>query len=107
PGNYPMGLMPTRSQNWSARFSPRAVLCCAMESSTGLERTTSRNYPTSLGFKSTELPNERWRRLARQRASLSLWTERAIAVPSTVELRWVRMDESLPDCNELLFPIAQ
>jgi len=45
-----MGPMPALSQNWSAPFSPRTVLCCAMDSSTGSERITRRNYPTNLGF---------------------------------------------------------
>ena len=33
---------------------------------------TSSNHPRDLGFTSTELPNERWRRWASQRASSSL-----------------------------------
>ena len=36
--------------------------------------------PEDLGFTSTELPNERWRRWASQRASSSLSTERATAI---------------------------
>ena len=37
--------MPKLSQNWSVPVSPRAVLCCAMDSSTGLARITSSNHP--------------------------------------------------------------
>ena len=43
--------------------------------------------PEDLGFTSTELPSERWRRWASQRASSSLPTERATAIRPTVELR--------------------
>ena len=39
------------------------------------------NHPRGLGFTSTELPNERWRRWASQRASSSLSTERASSLP--------------------------
>ena len=62
PGNYLMGPMPGLSQNWSVPFSPRAALCCVMDSSTGPAPITSNNHPRNLGFTSTELPNERWRR---------------------------------------------
>ena len=48
---------------------------------------TSSNHPRNLGFTSTELPNEQWRRWASQRASSSLSTERATAIRPTVELR--------------------
>ena len=72
PGNCLMGPMPGLSQNWSVPFSPRAALCCAMDNSTGPAPTTSSNHPRDLGFTSTELPNERWRRWASQRASSSL-----------------------------------
>src|SRR6478736_5278574 len=82
PGNYLMGPMPRLSQNWSVPFSPRAALCCAMDSSTGPAPITSSNHPRNLGFTSTELPNERWRRWASQRASWSLSTERATASKS-------------------------
>ena len=41
-------------------------------SSTGPAPITSSNHPRNLGFTSTELPNERWRRWASQRASSSL-----------------------------------
>ena len=47
--------MPKLSQNWSVPFSPRVVLCCAIDSSTGLARITS-SHPRGLGFTSTELP---------------------------------------------------
>ena len=76
----PDGPMPRLSQNWSVPFSPRAALCCAMDSSTGPAPITSSNHPRNLGFTSTELPNERWRRWASQRASSSLSTERATAI---------------------------
>ena len=49
PGNYLMGPMPKLSLNWSVPFSPRAVLCCAMDSSTGLARITSSNHPRASG----------------------------------------------------------
>src|SRR4026207_116897 len=71
---------PRQSQNWSVPFSPRAALCCAMDSSTGPAPITSSNHPRNLEFTSTELPNERWRRWASQRASSSLSTERATAL---------------------------
>ena len=58
PGNYLMGPVPGLSQNWSVLFSPRAALCCAMDSSTGPAPITS-NHPRNLGFTSTELQNER------------------------------------------------
>ena len=74
------GPMPGLSQNWSIRFSPRAALCCAMDGSTGRALITSGNRPMNLEFTSTELPNERWRRWASQRASSSLSTERATAL---------------------------
>jgi len=74
----PDGPMPRLSQNWSVPFSPRAALCCAMDSSTGPAPITSSNGPRTLGFTSIGLPNERWRRWASQRASSSLSTERAI-----------------------------
>src|SRR5436190_15520542 len=70
-----MGPMPGLSQNWSVPFSPRAALCCAMDSSTGPEPITSSNHLRNLGFTSTELPNEQWRRWASQRAWSSLSTE--------------------------------
>src|SRR6476659_7816220 len=50
-----------------------------MDSSTGPAPITSSNRPRNLGFTSTELPNERWRRWASQRASSSLLTERALS----------------------------
>ena len=75
PGNCLMGPMPRLSQNWSVPFSPRAALCCVMDSSTGLAPITSSNHPRNLGFTSTELPNERWRRWASQRESSSFSTE--------------------------------
>src|SRR4029077_7152251 len=78
------GRMPRQSQNWNAPFSPRAALCCAMDSSTGLAHITSSNHPRNLGFTSTELPNGRWRRWASQRASSPLSTERATAIRPTV-----------------------
>src|SRR5688572_853947 len=68
--------MPRPWQNWSVPFSPRAALCCAMDSSTGPAPITRGSYPRNLGFTSTELPNERWRRSASQRASSSSRTER-------------------------------
>ena len=79
PGDYPTGPMPWLSQDWSVPFSPKAALCCAMDSSTGRAPITSSNHPLNLVFTSTELPNERWRRWASQRASSSLSTERASA----------------------------
>src|SRR6476660_2556840 len=70
-----MDPMPRPSPNWSVPFSPRAALWCAMDSSTGPAPIMSSDYPRNLGFTSTELPNEQWRRSARQRASSSLSTE--------------------------------
>jgi hypothetical protein len=67
--------MPRLSQNWSVQFSPRVTSCCIMDSSTGPAPITSSNHPKNLGFTSTELPNERWRHWASQRASPSLSTE--------------------------------
>jgi NAD dependent epimerase/dehydratase family len=83
PGNYLMGPMPKLSQNWSVPFSPRAVLCCAMDSSTGLARITSSNHPRNLGSTLIELPNKRWRRCVSQRALSSLSTESVTAIRPT------------------------
>jgi hypothetical protein len=85
PGNYLKRPMPKLSQNWSVPFSPRAALCCAMDSSTGPAPIRSSNHPRNLGFTSTELPNERWRRWASQRASSSLSTERAAAYEAWID----------------------
>src|ERR1700754_4302301 len=72
--------MPRLSRNWSVPFSPRSAWCCAMDSSTAPAPITSSNYPRNLGSTSTELPNERWRFSASQRALSSLPTECATAI---------------------------
>ena len=76
----PDGPMPRLSQSWSVPFSPKAALCCAMDSFTGPAPITSSNHPRNLVFTSTELPNERWRRWTRQPASSSLSTECVTAI---------------------------
>ena len=97
---------PPTNASWDAGVEPRKYgqarqrpvldrlrLCCAMDSSTGLARITSSNHPRNLGYTSTELPTERWRRWASQRASSSLPTERARPrsdrPSSSVEFGWM------------------
>src|SRR6476469_6468025 len=53
-----------------------------MDSFTGPAPITNSNHPRNLGFTSTELPNERWRCWASQRASSSLLTEH-VKIPLT------------------------
>ena len=59
----------------SVPSSPRSALCCAMGQFYGPGTYNEQRPPEEPVFASTELPNERWRRWASQRASASLPTE--------------------------------
>jgi hypothetical protein len=63
----------------SAAFAG-ALPLCHLPHLVFLRPITSSDHPRNLGFTSTELPNERWRCWASQRASSSLSTERATAI---------------------------
>ena len=77
--------------------SLRGKLCIGIHRDVEVSDATGEDFghwsrhPRNLGYTSTELPTERWRRWASQRASSSLPTERARpAIRPTVELRSVR-----------------